>query len=122
MRKNHEVMLSKKEADFVEYWEKNRLLEKKWTRQWIIGLPVGLIFSIPIILILLSGKFWYNRAEAMANAKLNPSTLLISIGLIVCFVAIFYKKHQWDMKEQLYLELKAKQKRQQGNQDAASQG
>ena len=40
----------------------------------------------------------------------------IAVVIIVVFVAIFYKRHQWDMKEQQYLEMKAKQHNEQTNQ------
>lgn len=101
-------MLSEQDRRFLEYWEQNREKEKKTLRQLYIGIPSGLIFAIPILIILFSGKFWYKRADAVAVAKLNPTVLIVAILIITAFVAIFYKKHQWDQKEQLYQEIKAR--------------
>jgi uncharacterized membrane protein len=102
-------MLTEQDRRFVEYWENNRAKERKTLRQFMVGVPFGLVFAIPILVILFSGRFWYERADAVANAKVNPVVLIIAILLITAFVAIFYKKHQWDQKEQLYQEIKAKQ-------------
>ena len=101
-------MLNKQEKLFIEYWEANRLKEKKFLNQLLIGLPIGMLFGLPVILILFTGKFWYKRADMVANTQLNPFVLLIAVIIIVIFVAIFYKRHQWDMKEQQYLEIKAR--------------
>src|SRR5687768_8682526 len=101
-------MLNEQEKAFVRYWEANRLNEKKFARQLLVGIPVGLLFSLPVFLILFSGRFWYKRADMLANTKLNPWVLIVAIFLITAFVAVFYKRQQWDRKEQQYLELKAK--------------
>ena len=101
-------MLNEREKRFIEYWEANRAGEKKLFRQLLIGIPVGLLFTIPILLILFSGKLWYKRADAVANTQLNPVVLIIAVIIITAFVALFYKRHQWEMKEQYYRQLKAK--------------
>jgi hypothetical protein len=102
-------MLNEQERIFIDYWEANRLKEKKVMKQLLIGLPVGALFGIPIILMLISGRFWYKRADMEATSNLNPLVLVAAVVIIIVFVAIFYKRHQWDMKEQQYLELKARQ-------------
>lgn len=101
-------MMSEQEKLFVEYWEANRLKEKKLMKQLLIGLPVGVLFGVPIIFMLLSGRFWYKRADMEATSHLNPVVLVVAVVVIVVFVAVFYKRHQWDMKEQQYLEIKAR--------------
>ena len=78
-------------------------------KQLLVGLPVGALFGVPIILMLISGRFWYKRADMEANSYLNPFVLIIAVVIIIVFVAVFYKRHQWDMKEQQYLEIKARQ-------------
>jgi hypothetical protein len=102
-------MLNHEEKMFVEYWEANRLKEKKLMKQLLIGLPIGALFGLPIVFMLVSGKFWYKRADTEAISHLNPFVLIAAVVLIIVFVAIFYKRHQWDMKEQQYLEIKARQ-------------
>jgi membrane protein YdbS with pleckstrin-like domain len=104
-------MLTEEEQKFIIYWEDNRLKEKKKLKQLLLGLPIGLLFTLPVLLLLFSGRYWYRKADMIANTKLNPVVLLIAIMIIVIFVAVFYKQHEWEMKEQQYLELKAKKKK-----------
>ena len=108
-------MLNEQEKMFLEYWEANRLKEKKIMKQLLIGLPVGALFGLPVIFMLFSGRFWYKRADMEANSHLNPFILLSAVIMIIIFVAIFYKRHQWEMKEQQYLEIKAKEKNEETN-------
>jgi hypothetical protein len=101
-------MLNEKERAFVDYWEASRLKEKNVFYQVLTGLPVGLLFSIPIMLILFSGRFWYKRADMVANSQLSAGVLIFAVLLIALFVAVLYKRHQWEMKEQQYQILKAR--------------
>jgi hypothetical protein len=101
-------MLTEREREFLRYWEANRLQEKKVYKQLLIGLPIGLLFAVPVLLILFSGKLWYKRADMVANST-NPVVLIIAVIAIAVFMAIFYKRHQWDMREQQYQELKARE-------------
>jgi hypothetical protein len=101
-------MLTERERAFLRYWEANRLQEKKTYKQLLIGLPIGLLFAIPVLLAVFSGKLWYKRADMVANTT-NPAVLVIAIVAIAVFMAIFYKRHQWDMREQQYRELKARE-------------
>lgn len=103
-------MLTENEKQFVKYWEENRLREKSWQYQLLTGLPLGLLFSLPIILLVLTAKLWYKRAEMMANSMVSPVVLIIAVLIIAVFVAYFYKNHRWEMKEQLYQALKAREK------------
>ena len=104
-------MLDQKERLFVEYWEINREREKKIVYQVLTGLPIGLLFALPIIFILFTSRYWFKRADMVANAELNPVLLVVAVFVIATFVAVLYKRHQWDMKEQQYKELKAKENR-----------
>jgi hypothetical protein len=106
-------MLTQEEKDFLQYWEKNRDRQKKVFRQFLVGIPVGLLFVIPIVVNFTSG--WYKRAEMEANTQdFNPLVLLIALLLIVGFTAIFYRQHKWDMYEQRYRELLAKRSEEEG--------
>lgn len=104
-------MLDQKEKLFVEYWELNRIKEKNILYQMLTGLPIGLLFALPIIFILFTGRYWFKRADMVANAELSPVLLVVAVLIIATFVAIFYKRHQWDMKEQQYKQLKVKENR-----------
>ena len=101
-------MLTKEEEAFLLYWEKNRSRQKKLFRQFLVGIPIGLLFVIPIVINFSSG--WYKRANMEANSQdFNPIVLLIALLLIVGFVAIFWQRHKWDQYEQHYRELLIKQ-------------
>src|ERR1700744_4998598 len=103
-------MLTKQENDFIQYWEANRLRRKKAVRQFLLGIPAGVLIVIPIVLSLVSG--WYKRANMEANSEnFNPGVLLVALLLIVGFTAIFWQRHQWDQYEQRYRELLARQSR-----------
>ena len=97
-------MLSKEEDQFIIYWEKNRLRRKKTMRQFLLGIPAGLLIVVPILINFGSG--WYRRANMEANSdESSPMVLFIALLLIVGFTAVFWQKHQWDQLEQRYREL-----------------
>jgi len=101
-------MLTQQEKDFIDYWQRNRDKQKRTFRQLLIGIPIGLLFAIPICINFFSG--WYKRASMMSNTTdFNPIVLVIAMIVIISFVAIFSKRHQWDMREQQYRELLSKQ-------------
>jgi len=99
--------LSSQEEKFIVYWEKNRLRRKKTMRQFLLGIPAGLLIVVPIVINFSSG--WYRRANMEANSEdFNPMVLFVALLLIVGFTAIFWQKHQWDQLEQRYRELLAR--------------
>ena len=98
--------LTEREREFMNYWEKNRKKEKKLFNQLLVGLPIGILFGAPVLMNLFLG--WYKRAGMVANTQLSPAVLLTAIAMIIAFVAIFSRKHKWEMKEQHYKELKAR--------------
>ncbi|HEY4289804.1 MAG TPA: hypothetical protein VGN00_22040 [Puia sp.] len=103
-------MLSKEENDFIGYWEKNRLRQKKVVRQFLVGIPVGLLIVVPTVISFTSG--WYKRAEMEANsADFNPMVLFVALLLIVAFTAIFYQRWRWEQYDQRYQELVARRDR-----------
>lgn len=102
-------MLTEKEKNFLRYWEARRDIEKKISWQLLVGIPIGLLFSLPILFIVFTGKLWYKRADMVANAQGSPVVLVIAVFIITVFVAVFYKRHQWDQREQQYRQLKARE-------------
>ena len=116
------IMLTERERQFMEYWKQNRLKEKKIFRQLLVGLPLGLLFAVPVILNFSSG--WYKRADMWARAHSDDnSAIVVLIGglFILVFVAIFSKRHRWEMNEQSYRELEAKELAEKENPDAANE-
>ena len=102
------AMLTKEEETFIRYWAANRDRHNKLFRQFLVGIPIGLLFVIPIVINFSSG--WDKRADMEANSSdFNPVVLLIALLLIVGFTAIFWQRHKWDQHEQRYRELLIKQ-------------
>ena len=101
-----EQKLSKKELAFLQYWEANRAKQRKLIYQLAFGLPIGLLLGAVILFNFRAG--WYLRAEMEANASFNPVVLYVAIVIIALFIAIFGKKFQWEQRESMYRELKAK--------------
>ena len=113
-------MLTEREKQFMEYWKQNRDKEKKIFRQLLVGLPLGLLFAVPIILNFTSG--WYKRANMWANGHSDDGimpTIIVAALVILVFVAIFSKRHRWEMNEQDYRELELKQQKENEQTQAA---
>ncbi|HXB30859.1 MAG TPA: hypothetical protein VNW49_13620 [Puia sp.] len=104
-------MLTEEEEAFIVYWKTNRDKQRKTFRQFLLGIPLALLFVIPIAVNFFSG--WYKRAKMISNTSdFNPGVLLLALVLIAVFIAIFSRKFKWDQYEQRYIELLAKKKRQ----------
>lgn len=103
-------MLSEREKLFVDYWESHRDKEGDFWFQLLTGLPIGLLFALPVMFIVFTARYWFKRADMVANSQMSMGVLIFAILLIAVFVAMIYKRHQWEMKDQQYKELKAKEK------------
>lgn len=96
------------EEKFLSYWEANREKESRIAVQLLFGLPYGILFSIPILVNFLLGRFWYKRADAVGLSQFNPIVLVIAVLLISIFIAVLNRKFRWEKLENQYLELKAR--------------
>jgi len=104
-------MLSKEEEAFISYWKTNRDKQKRVFRQFLLGIPLALLFVIPIGLNFFSG--WYKRAVMVSHSPdFNPGVLLLALLLILVFIAIFSRKFKWEQYEQRYRELLAREEKQ----------
>ena len=104
-------MITEKEKQFLLYWERNRERENGFISKLSRGLPMALLFGLPIILSVVSVWIffpdWY-----MKISKTSPGmfiTAIFAIFLIVLFYSFFRMQFKWEMNEQLYKELKAKE-------------
>jgi membrane protein YdbS with pleckstrin-like domain len=103
-------MFTEEEQAFINYWKLNREKQKRTFRQFLVGIPVALLFVIPIAINFFSG--WYKRASMISRTSdFNPGVLILALILIVVFIAIFSRKFKWDQYEQRYVELLARKKR-----------
>ena len=107
-------MLTEEEENFIIYWRENREKQKRIFRQFLLGIPLALLFVIPISLNFLSG--WYKRAKMVSGGSdFSPGILLLALLLIVVFIAVFSRKFKWEQYEQRYIELLAKKERQENS-------
>ena len=99
-------MLTKDEKLFLEYWEKNRDKEKQFMRQLAGGLPIGLVFALPVLVAVIFHN-WYKTMTYISGSQI----IVIIIGVlgVAVFFAIFRMKFKWENNEQLYKELKFKE-------------
>ena len=104
------MSITSEEKKFIDYWEQNREKDKKLTNQLMFGLPIGILFSVPLVLNYLMSKFWYKRADAVGVSQFNPTVLVVAVLIISVFVALLNRKFRWEKLEQQYLELKYKMK------------
>jgi len=101
-------MLSEKQNNFILYWESVRERESNFVRKLSGGVPMALIFGLPIILFLiiiyLFFPVWYMKISNISSGTL----FVIVIGVIIAmiFFAYFRMQFKWEMNEQYYLELK----------------
>ena len=101
-------MLTKDELCFLEYWEKNRDKQKQFLRQLTNGLPMGLVFALPVLLAVIFHG-WYKNMIYISNSQII--VIIISVLLTTIFFSIFRSRFKWEHNEQLYKELKFKQKK-----------
>jgi hypothetical protein len=94
--------LTSDESRFVEWWGRERERQRRRTYQLWLGLPLGLLFALPIVLNFLAGRFWYKRADAVGMSQFNPLVLLLAVVLIAAFTGYFHRRFRWEENEQRY--------------------
>lgn len=101
------LMFSKEEADFIKYWEENRVKQKRFFKQIAMGLPIGVLFAVAMFLNFTSG--WDKRVATVTKTypgfKSLILVLLVAILAIVVFISVFSVKVKWEKHEQRYREL-----------------
>jgi hypothetical protein len=105
------MLYTEDEIKFIAYWEQNRERQASLSYQLLFGLPFGFLFSIPILINFLLGRFWYKRADAVGMSQFNPIVLVLAILIISVFIALLNRKFRWEKLEQQYLELQARKQR-----------
>lgn len=104
-------MITEKEKQFLEYWEKSREAESTFLSKMLRGLPMALLFGLPIILLVLVVRLfipdWY-----MKISQTTPGMFMAAVAAmigIVLFYSYFRMHYKWEMNEQLYKELKIRE-------------
>lgn len=105
-------MYLQKEIDFMNHWEMVREKESRFMSKLGRGLPVAMLFGLPIILSLIAvyilSPEWYSKLSQAASGVLG--TLVLAVIITILFFSYFRMHFKWEMNEQLYRELKSRQK------------
>ncbi|MGH2649305.1 MAG: hypothetical protein ACRDE8_17125 [Ginsengibacter sp.] len=105
-------MLTEDEKLFIKYWENNREKKKHFLSMLAGGLPMGLIFALPVLVAVIFHD-WYKSMIYISDSQLI--VIIIGVLAVAVFYAVFKMKFKWEQNEQLYKELKFKE-----NQDNAA--
>lgn len=104
-------MLTEKETAFVTRWESTREQEASFSRKLLSGLPMALLFYLPIPLFLMLVYFtlpeWYARVSNRAPGAIG--TIMTALGITVLFFSYFRMHFKYEMNEQYYRQLKSRQ-------------
>ena len=101
-------MLTREEESFIVYWEKNREKEKKIFWKFLYGSPWGLVFALPILIAVIFHD-WYKNMVYISPSLIT--LIIIAVLAIAIFYTLFSMQFKWDRNEQIYEELKFKQKK-----------
>jgi uncharacterized membrane protein len=108
-------MLADKEQQFLAYWEQNRIPFSSFGSKMLRGLPMAIMFGLPILLSVMVVYFffpeWYMKISATTSGTFG--VVVIAVCIAILFFSYFRMHFKWEMNEQAYLELKQKLKRSQ---------
>ena len=103
-------MLTEKEIKFIMEWEKVRVEYNTFGSKVRRGLPMAILFSLPILLsvalVFFLSPEWYTKIGQKAASSF--SSIVVAILLSIFFFSYFRMHFKWEMNEQLFEELKAK--------------
>ncbi len=134
-------MLTNKDEAFIQYWDKERTARSGFANKIMSGLPMAMMFGLPILLLMVVVQFympqWFTKVSQATQKTQdgqgiitkeftdNPDwyvkstqfstglfiTIIVAVLLCIVFFSYFRMSYKWEMNEQLYKELKQKQKR-----------
>lgn len=103
-------MFSKEESEFMQHWEQVREKQSQFTSKLLSGLPMAMLFGLPILLSLVAVYYlspeWYTKVSQAASGVLT--TLVVAVFITILFFSYFRMHFRWEMNEQLYRELKSR--------------
>lgn len=106
-------MISDADKKFIEYWEERRVPESTFLSKLTRGFPMAMLFGMPIILVVVVVRIflpdWYFKISQTSPGMFV--TAVVAMMCVVVFYAFFRMQYKWEMNEQLYQELKAKQRK-----------
>lgn len=106
-------MLSEKDKLFIKYWEANREHEKTILFRVMKGLPMAMLFALPILLFVVVVKIYFPDWNAKVS-QTSPGMLLTAVFAViitVLFYSYFRMQFKWEHNEEIYVRLKKKAER-----------
>ena len=91
-------------------WEKERERLNSFGSKLIAGLPMAVLFCIPILLFVTSVYLFFPEWYTKISNRLPGSISIIVIAVFICiiFFSYFRMQFKWESNEQHYQELKSK--------------
>lgn len=123
-------MLSEKDKAFIRRWEAVRDKESRFRFKLLSGLPMALLFALPVLFFFIVVKIffpsWFSTATHKSTDIVVPemtqrfmtisngdvAMAFIAVLLVVLFFSYFRMHYNWENNEQLYHELKNREKNQ----------
>ena len=104
-------MLTEKDKQFIKRWEAVREKESSTRAKLMNGLPMAVLFSLPILFFIALVYFFFPDWYTKVSNRLSGSLVTIVIAIVGCiiFFAYFRMHYKWEMNDQLYQELKIKE-------------
>ncbi len=106
-------MLTQREIAFIDYWKTNREAHNGFGSKLLRGLPVAIMFGLPIILFILAVYIYFPDWYAKLSNTTSGSfvTIVVAVIIAILFFSYFRMHFKWEMNEQLFKELIYKQKK-----------
>lgn len=122
-------MLSEKDMAFIRRWEAAREVEGTFRHKFLAGLPMAFLFGLPILLFFAVVKIFFpswfttatHRSTDIVVPEMTQRFMTLSTGdVVMAFIAVvitvlffsYFRMHyNWENNEQLYQELKSKEKK-----------
>ncbi len=106
-------MLTQQQVDFIAYWEKNKDVQNTFNSKLIRGLPMASVFCLPILLLVLFIYLyvpdWYFKISKTSGSSFF--VVIIAVLIATVFYAFVRMHFKWEMNDNLYKQLKQKQKK-----------
>lgn len=97
-------MISDKETQFLEYWKANREELAKPMSKIVRGLPVAVLFVLPIILLVIVvyifNADWYAKIAPTDSGTFY--VIFIALFITAIFIAYFRMQFKWENNEEYY--------------------
>lgn len=125
-------MLTEKDMQFITRWERVREEESTFKHKFLSGLPMAFLFGLPVLIFFVVVQIffpsWFTTATHKSTdivvPELSEKFMKLSTGdvvmafiaviIVILFFSYFRMHYKWETNEQLYKELKSKEKKMHG--------